>query len=276
MTQPMRDVALVTGASSGIGVEIARALAAEGRDIVLAARRTELMERLASELEREHGVAVRVFASDLSRAGAGKELHRQIVDAGLRVSYLVNNAGATLEGRYLDFSVDEQIGILNLLAVNPAELMHLCLHSMLDAGEGSVLNISSLGAYWPCFPGISVYAGSKWFLVNLTRTLALEYRGRGVRFSVAVPFTTRTAFIDTPSTRKIVARMPAFMVQSPEHVARIALNGVTAGRVVQHTSMVNRVLAGLLKVLPPTLVGRAIVAFMSLGHAGRSTEPRHV
>jgi len=266
----MRDVALVTGASSGIGLEIARALAAEGRDLVLAARRTDLMEQFASELEREHGVGVHVFASDLSRPGAGTELHRQIVDAGLRVSYLVNNAGATLEGRYLDFSTDEQIGIVQLLAVNPAELVHLCLPSMLAAGEGSVLNISSLGAYWPCFPGISVYAGSKWFLVNLTRTLALEYRGRGVRFSVAVPFTTRTAFIDTPSTRKIVARMPAFMIQSPEQVARIALDGVTAGHVVQHTSIANRALAGLLKVLPPTLVGRGIVAFMSLGEESRA------
>jgi short-subunit dehydrogenase len=80
-----------------------------------------------------------------------------------------------------------------------------------------------------------------------------------------VPFTTDTAFLDTPTNREIVARMPKFMIQSPGKVARIALEGVEAGRIVQHTALHNRILASLLKLLPPTLVGKAIVRYMSIG-----------
>ncbi|WP_354700030.1 FabG-like 3-oxoacyl-(acyl-carrier-protein) reductase [Paraconexibacter sp. AEG42_29] len=265
MTVTRREVALVTGASSGIGVELARQLAAAGHDLALAARRTALMEQLADELRRNHSVRVDIFQSDLGRAGAGADLHRRIADAGLQVSYLVNNAGATLEGRYLDFTAEEQISIINLLAVNPAELMHLCLPGMLEAGRGTMLTISSLGAYWPCFPGITVYAGAKALVVNLTRTLDAEYGAHGVTFSATVPFTTDTAFLDTPTNRQIVGRMPNSMIQSPQRVASIAIDGAAHGRLVQHTSPLNRVLAGLLTVMPPKLVGRAILAFMSMG-----------
>jgi short-subunit dehydrogenase len=261
----MTDVALVTGASSGIGRELAKQLAGRGWDLALAARRVELMEDLARELEAQHGVRVRVFRSDLTRSDAARRLFDEVTGEGLSVMYLINNAGATLEGRYLDHSAEAQRGNINLMAVAPAELMHLCLPAMLEAGEGRVLNLGSLGAFWPCFPGITIYAGSKWLVLNLTRTLALEYADEGVRFSVCVPFTTDTAFLDTPTNREIVARMPKFMVQSPEKVARIALEGVEAGRIVQHTALHNRILASLLKLLPPTLVGKAIVRYMSIG-----------
>lgn len=261
----MTDAALVTGASSGIGRELAKQLAGQGRNLALAARRVELMEELARELETVHGIRAHVFASDLTRPDAARRLFEEITGAGLRIDYLVNNAGATLEGRYLDHSADAQRGNITLMALAPAELIHLCLPSMLEAGEGRVLNIGSLGAYWPCFPGISSYAGSKWLVLNLTRTLALEYAGEGVRFSICVPFTTDTAFLDTPTNREIVGRMPKFMIQSPETVARIALRGVEVGNIVQHTSMLNRTLAGMLKVLPATFVGKAIVRYMSIG-----------
>src|SRR3546814_18077276 len=81
---------------------------------------------------------------------------------------------------------------------------------------GKVLNIASLGAFWPSFPGITLYAGAKSFLVRMTNTLAVEYVGSGVTFTVLCPFTTRTAFIDTPNTRGIVEKMPGFMNQTPE------------------------------------------------------------
>jgi len=263
--QATTDVALVTGASSGIGVEIAKILAASGYSLALGARRVDLMKELAVELEQKHGVQVHVFHSDLSLPAAGRALYQELHEAGLRVAYLVNNAGATLEGRFLDFSADQQVGLINLLSVNPSELMHLCLPDMIERKGGHILTVSSLGAFWPCFPGISVYAGCKAMVINLTRTLATEYRGSGVKFSAVVPFTTDTAFLDTPTNRSIVAKMPSFMVQSPERVAQIAVDGANAGRVLQHTSFTNRVLAMLLKALPPSLVGRAIVAFMSIG-----------
>jgi short-subunit dehydrogenase len=251
-------VALVTGASSGIGVELARQLAAQGHDVALAARREAPMRELSRDLEAQCGVRTWVFPVDLAEPGAGRALHAQLTDAGLTVDYLVNNAGAVLEGRFLQSSTTQVAGNLQLLVGTPVELIHLCLPDMLAAGRGHVLTISSLGAFWPCFPGVSLYSGGKWMLVNLTRTLAAEYAGSGVRFSVTVPFTTRTPFLDTPANQAIIGTVPEIMVQSAEDVARIALTGAARGRVLQHTSMINRVIAKLLRMAPPGPLARAI------------------
>jgi short-subunit dehydrogenase len=229
------------------------------------------MRALSTELETRCGVRTWVFPVDLSVTGAGRALHAQLTDAGLVVDYLVNNAGAVLEGRFLRPSTAQVAGNLQLLVGTPVELIHLCLPDMLAAGRGHVLTISSLGAFWPCFPGVSLYSGGKWMLVNLTRTLAAEYAGSGVRFSVAVPFTTRTPFLDTPANQAIIGSVPKIMVQSAEDVARIALAGAARGRVLQHTSMINRVIAALLRMAPPEPLARAIAA-LTLDKRG-SAEP---
>src|SRR3546814_18589011 len=108
-------------------------------------------------------------------------------------------------------------------------MYHAVPPEMVKAKSGKIRNIASLGAFGPSFPGITLYAGAKSFLVRMTNTLAVEYVGSGVTFTVLCPFTTRTAFIDTPNTRGIVEKMPGFMIQSPEAVARIEI-GSTAWR----------------------------------------------
>jgi uncharacterized protein len=246
--------ALVTGASSGIGRCIAQRLAAEGYDIVLTARRRQLLKELANEIQESTNSRCVVI-----------RLVEEVRARGIPINYLVNNAGATVEGRFLDHDWETQRAFVQLMSTAPAQLIHAFLPDMIAAGDGKVLNIASLGAFWPCFPGITLYAGAKSFLVRLTHTLAIEYTNSGVTFSVLCPFTTRTAFIDTPKTRGIVAGMPGFMVQSPETVARIGIEGIRKGRVVQHTSVLNRALAVALTTLPPGLIASGIVRFMALG-----------
>jgi uncharacterized protein len=257
--------ALVTGASSGIGRCIAQRLAAEGYDIVLTARRRQLLKELANEIQESTNSRCVVIPSDLGAADGALRLVEGVRARGIPINYLVNNAGATVEGRFLDHDWETQRAFVQLMSTAPAQLIHAFLPDMIAAGDGKVLNIASLGAFWPCFPGITLYAGAKSFLVRLTHTLAIEYTNSGVTFSVLCPFTTRTAFIDTPKTRGIVAGMPGFMVQSPETVARIGIEGIRKGRVVQHTSVLNRALAVALTTLPPGLIASGIVRFMALG-----------
>lgn len=260
-----RPIALVTGASSGIGRAIAFLLARRGYDLVITARRLLLLEDVAREIEQAVGVRCIPIRSDLSTVNGAQALIADIRNRQLSVHYLVNNAGVTVEGQFLDHEWESHRALVQLMSTAPAELIHAFLPDMLAAKSGKILNIASLGAFWPAFPGITLYAGAKSALVRLTNTLAIEYVGSGVGFTVLCPFTTRTAFIDTPGTRGIVEKMPKFMIQSPEAVAQIGIDAVDKGKIIAHTSVLNHSLAILLTVLPPKLIGGGIVRFMSLG-----------
>lgn len=261
----MRSIALVTGASSGIGRCIAERLAAEGYDLVLTARRLPLLEEAARDIEHRSGARCTVIQSDLAAVDGAQKLIADVRARNLQIDYLVNNAGITVEGRFLDHDWDAQRAFVQLMSTAPSELIHAFLPAMLAARRGTVLNVASLGAFWPCFPGITLYAGAKSFLVRLTNTLAIEYAGSGVGFTVLCPFTTRTAFIDTPNTRGIVEKMPGFMIQSPETVARIGVEAAARRKVIAHTSTLNHALAIGLTVMPPRLIAAGIVRFMALG-----------
>jgi uncharacterized protein len=257
--------ALVTGASSGIGLEIAWLLARDGYDLVLAARRLPLLEEHAAAITEQTGRTVIPLRSDLAEPDGASKLLHELQARNLHIDYLVNNAGVTVEGRYLDNEWEAQRAFMQLMSLTPAELTHRLLPPMLERGHGAVLTVASLGAFWPAFPGISLYAGAKSFLVRLTNTLAVEYAGTGVTFTVVCPFATRTAFLDGPTIAPIAEKMPKFMVQSPELVARIGVDSVRHGKTIVHTSALNRVLAFLLTAMPGSLVNRALVKFMSLG-----------
>ncbi|TAM70245.1 SDR family NAD(P)-dependent oxidoreductase [Mycobacterium sp.] len=257
--------ALVTGASSGIGLEIAWLLARDGYDLVLAARRLPLLEQHAAAITEATGQTVIPLRSDLAEPDGASTLVDAIQARNLRIDYLVNNAGVTLEGRYLDNDWESQRAFVQLMSLSPAELTHRLLPAMVDRGHGAILNVASLGAFWPAFPGITLYAGAKSFLVRLTNTLAVEYARTGVTFTVICPFTTRTAFLDGATIAPIAEKMPKFMIQSPELVARIGVESVRQGKTLVHTSILNRVLAGVLTVLPVPIVNRGLVKYMSLG-----------
>jgi short-subunit dehydrogenase len=263
--QARRPVALVTGASSGIGRSLAELLAARGHDLVLTARRLPLLEQAAQEIENKSGARCVVIACDLAAPDGASQLIAEVRRQKIPIDYLVNNAGVTVEGRFLDHDWERQRAFVQLMSTAPAELIHAFLPDMLSAGTGKILNVASLGAFWPCFPGITLYAGAKSFLLRLTHTLAVEYADSGVTFTVLCPFTARTAFIDTPSTRGIVEKMPAFMIQSPEKVALIGIDAVEKKRVVAHTSALNHALAIGLTTLPPRLIAMGITRFMALG-----------
>jgi len=183
--------ALITGASSGIGEGFARALAARGMNLVVVARRTDLLERIASQLNSAHGTDVRVIAMDLARDGAAAELALRVTD--LEIGLLVNNAGTGWIGRFDLQTADDHSRLVHLHCVLPVELTSHLLRPMLQRRKGAVVLVASVGAYLP-LPYYAVYGGTKAFLANWGEALAAELKPAGIDVLVLAPGDTKTGF----------------------------------------------------------------------------------
>ena len=189
----MKNVGLVTGASSGIGKELARIHAAKGRDLVLVARREEALNQLKVELESEHKIQVLVIAEDLMDGGAAQRIVAALQLNDIHVEYLFNNAGLGGYGKFVDRNlVDEQRMIqLNIVAL--VELTHLLLPSMVEKQRGYILNTASSAGFMPG-PLQSVYFATKAFVVSFSQGIARELKGTGVRVSALCPGPVKTEF----------------------------------------------------------------------------------
>src|SRR5579863_10413492 len=241
MNTPSRPLALVTGASGGIGAALARELARHGHDLVLAARTQAPMEALAAEL-RETGATATVIAADLSRPGAAATLADDIAGRGLTVEVLINNAGLGAAGRF-DRNDPRRIGeILQVNIVALTELTRLLLSGMIARGHGRVMLVASVAAFQPG-PRMAAYFASKAYVLSLGEALAYELRGTGVSMTVLCPGATATEFFNVAGAdhslmaRKLRRMMPA------EDVARIGYQGLAAGRRVVVTGAINRLMA---------------------------------
>jgi short-subunit dehydrogenase len=188
-----RPVALVTGASSGLGLELARILAADGHDVVLVARSADALQGLADELERRYGVVARPLPADLAQAGAGTALARDVGARGIHVDVLVNNAGFTLYG---PFDRNDEQELVALVRVNIEALTTLTrslLPAMLERRRGMVINVASNAAFQPG-PLMAAYYASKAYVLNFSLALTEEVRGRGVSVTALCPGPTATGF----------------------------------------------------------------------------------
>ena len=255
----MSGVALVTGASSGIGREFARLLAEQGYDLVLVSRREERLRALAADLEARHGAKSLVIGADLGDADAPDAVRARVEEAGLEVDVLVNNAGATPEDRLLDRPWEAHAGVVNLMAVAPVHLVYAFLPGMLERRRGHVINVVSVGAWYPSTPTQTLYGATKAFALRFTQTLSDEYPDRGVTFTALCPGVTRTEILDIPVIAESVKGIPDFLVDSPRKVAERGWKGALSGRevvVVGITGKLVRVIFGLL----PERVGRRMIA----------------
>jgi short-subunit dehydrogenase len=257
-TTPSRPVALVTGASSGIGREFARLLAEQGHDLAIVARRTHRLGELAAELQQRHGTRCLIITADLADPAAPEQIHAAVGEAGMDVAVLVNDAGLTPDSRFLDQSWEWQAGVVNVMALAPLHLVYLFLPRMLECGSGHVINVSSVGAWYPSTPTQTLYGATKAFVVRFTRTLAAEYPGRGVTFTSVCPGVTQTEILDMPNSKRAVKGIPAALIDSPRKVAergwRLAQNG--GGEVV--VGVTGRLVYGLLRLLGERRGGQLI------------------
>lgn len=184
--------ALVTGASSGIGAEFARALAARGCDLVLVARREDRLTTLAGELEAAHGIECRTVSRDLSEEASGRRLHDVVPE---RIDLIVNNAGFAVQGPFEDGAADE---FERLIAVDVRAVVDICsafLPQMIARGSGTIVNVASTTAFQPV-PTLAVYAAAKAFVLSFTQSLWYESARHGVTVFALNPGPTRTEFFD--------------------------------------------------------------------------------
>jgi hypothetical protein len=239
-------VALITGASAGLGVEFARVLSKRGYALVLAARRKERLDLLAAELGNARAVEI-----DLGREGAAAELVGNVEAAGETIDLLVNNAGFGLHGR---FDKADPKRLRQMIDLNCGALTELCrevLPAMIERRSGGILNVASTAAFQPG-PGMAVYFATKAFVLSLSEALHEEAKRFGVKVSALCPGPTRTEFGEVAGFKgtKLIGRLS----MDAEPVVRAGLEALDANRAVAITGVVNKAGALSIRFLPRSLV----------------------
>jgi short-subunit dehydrogenase len=249
-----RETALITGASGGIGLELARLFAERGFDLIVAARRASELEALAESCRKAHGVRVHVRPMDLLGLDAPAKLVQQIEDDSLKVDVLVNNAGLMDMGGFATIDVDQHERLLQLNVVVLTSLARRLLPAMIERGSGRILNVASISAFQP-IPSLALYAASKAFVLSLSESLSEELRGTGVTVTALCPGFTKTEMLDRAQDEHSTAQaIPDFLVSDVKEVAREGIDACLAGKVVVVPGGPNRLMASTVGFYPRWLV----------------------
>ncbi len=217
---------LVTGASSGIGAEFARQLAARGMHCVLVARREDRLRALAQELEAAHGTRCEIVTADLSQPHAGRDLLAEVARRGIMVDLLVNDAGCGMVSSLEQTDVGRALEVIQVNIAVLTELTLLAAKEMVQRGHGGIINIGSIVSFQPV-GYMGVYAASKAYVLHFSEALWAELRPRGVTVTTLCPGTTRTEFFDRSG---VPGWAEANRGQDVRSVVRTGLAAFDAGR----------------------------------------------
>ncbi len=247
-----RPLALITGASSGIGLEFARQLAGKHYDLILVARREDVLTELAKTLHEQHQVNVHVHACDLEVPGAVEFLTNQLGALGQTVEILINNAGFGVNGEFDSLPADRVVGMIQLNVMALTQLTHAILPAMKARRSGKILNVSSVASFQPC-PYFAVYGATKAFVQSFSEALALELKGSGVTVTSLCPGATGTNFHKVAGSE----HSPGLrFMDSAQTVARQGLDAMFKGRTTRVTGLMNKPIPLAARLLPRALIGR--------------------
>ena len=250
------QTALVTGASGGIGVDLADCFARDGYDLVLTARSADALREVADRLAKQHGIVATPIVNDLGVFGGGRKLVEAIRAKGITVDVLVNNAGYGQAGALTASPLETQLGMIDLNIRALVELTHTLWDGMVARRRGGVLNVASTAAFQPG-PLMAVYYASKAFVLSFSEALWEEARDTGLKVSCLCPGPTTSGFRDRAGTGK--TRLASASVVMPSRpVAEKGYRGWRAGRRVVITGARNRFVAEMVQVLPRRMVLRVV------------------
>jgi short-subunit dehydrogenase len=250
----LRKVALVTGASSGIGLELAKLLAAAGHDLVLVARREPELRSLAMKLEAELGTRTQIVVTDLAQPGAATKLAKSLNDAGIELEILINNAGFGVHGPFVRTDMQTELDMIQVNIVALTELCKQVIPGMVARGRGCVVNVASTAAFQPG-PLMAVYYASKSYVLSLSEALAVELEGTGVTVIALCPGPTASGFQAAAGIgeSKLARRLP-----SSAEVAAVGMRAIERGTTVAIAGTRNWWLVQSLRLLPRKLVARMV------------------
>ncbi len=237
--------ALITGASSGIGRAFARRFAREGYDLIITGRRQDRLISLASRLKLQYKVDVRVIVAELSNESELEKLS-QTIRSEEDIFFLVNSAGFGSGMNFSNGDIDSHLNMMRVHLMAAIELVHAVLPQMIERREGTIINVSSLAAFFPA-PGSTMYSATKSFLLSFTESLLMEVRQYGIRVQALCPGFTRTDFhekLQFENSNNLVKWM------EPEKVVDISIKSLNSGKVICVPGTLNKILAAMPLILP--------------------------
>jgi short-subunit dehydrogenase len=245
MKQLKGETALVTGASSGIGLAMAKSLATRGMHLIITARSENKLDEIAAEIKKQ-GINVHVFKSDLSQTGAPERLFEQVDKAGLQVDLLINNAGFGKWGEFLEVNREQYAELIQLNINALTELCHLFIPGMLERGEGGIINLGSTASFIPV-PFAAVYSASKAYVLMFTEALQGEYGDRGIQCMTLCPGGTDSNFAAVANPA--VKLKAGDFKDMPEFVAETGIDAFIKGNLYVITGNRNKIIGVLPRVL---------------------------
>ncbi len=246
-----KETVLITGASGGIGKELAILFAKDGFNLVLVARSKENLMKVKNEIESFSDGSIQIYSKDLSKEDEIIALQNELSSNNIQIDYLVNNAGFGLFGEFVNTSLDEELNMIDLNIRTVTHLTKLFLKGMVERNKGGVMNIASTAAFQPG-PLMSVYYATKAYVLSFSEALSNEMKGTNVKITAVCPGATETNFGNRASMNE--SKLFQSGVGNVKDVARIAYEGFNKGKTIVIPGTTNKVLANSVRFMPRKMV----------------------
>jgi len=257
----MSKYALVTGASSGIGLEVSKNLASKGYNLVLTGRRIDLLNDLANDIENQYGVNVDVISKDLSLYDSPKEIYEFCESKNYDINLLVNNAGYGIKTAFHNTSVEDEENFIRVLGTSVIMLTKLFLPKMIENGDGKIMIVSSVASFAAPSAIQPLYGPIKTFMNRFSDSININYKHKGITSTSVCPGFTVTGFHSASGVQEQMDRVPKFMVFSAERIAKEAVDATLAGKSLCVPTKTYKFLVFMLKNIPQSilrLIGTAL------------------
>lgn len=251
-----KKTALITGASNGIGYELAKLFARDGYNLVLVARSADKLNEVKGELEKRGGISVRVIAKDLSDPNSPEEIYTELQSEGIHVEALVNNAGYALYDPFLQTDKADELRMMQVNMVTLTHLTKLFLPGMVERKQGRVLNVASTAAFLPG-PLMAVYFASKAYVLSFSEAIAAELAGTGVTVTALCPGPTRSGF-QKRAHMEDSRLMNTGMLMDARTVAKAGYKAMMAGKSLVIPGLSNKMLPLMIRLAPRSIVPRIV------------------